>query len=343
MPDPFEALRLPAPAVEPDPTFATRLRGQLERALSLPEGVTVSDLTLESPSVPAGPHGAVRTAGGTTPVAPAAVVPYLIVDGARRAIDWYVSALGAIRRGELIVMADGRVGHAELELRGSVLYLADESPESPVAAPRPGAPSSVSLTFEVPDVDASVERALSAGAVLERPLADNPYGRNAVVRDPFGHRWIISSVPAPDPVTGGADAGSVAAGVGDPVRQGDVGYVSLWVPDAGRATAFFGHVLGWSFGPEVAGHSRQVVDRILHHGVDAGHDESTLFLCYVVDDLADAVARVRARGGSGRRSDPGAARPHRHVRRRRGDAVLLVRAADRSPWAAAGGQRDPAG
>ncbi|HEY7946600.1 MAG TPA: VOC family protein [Acidimicrobiales bacterium] len=306
MPDPFEALSLPVTDVDPDPTFAARLRARVERALSLPEGVTVSNLTVAS--APA--RATTPRAGFPVPVTPAAVVPYLIVDGARRAIDWYVDALGANRRGEVIVMPDGRVGHAELELRGSVLYLADESPESQVAAPRPGAGATVSLSVEVPDVDGSVNRALSAGAVLERPLADNPYGRNAVVRDPFGHRWIISSMnPPPGSDTAGAErnadrgaergaaSGSVEDGPIDAVRQGDIGYVSLWVPDVERAATFFATVLGWSYEAQVAGHVRQVADRLLHHGVDGGHDRSTLFLCFVVDDVAEAVARVRAAGG----------------------------------------------
>src|SRR5665213_30464 len=223
MPDPFEALRRHDGPVDPDPTFAARLRARVERALSLPEGVTVSNLTVEAV---AATDVADPSAPGAVAVTAAAVVPYLIVDGARRALDWYVSALGATRRGEPIVMADGRIGHGELELRGSVLYLADESAESQVAAPRPGGPATVSFAFEVPDVDASVDRAVAAGAVLERPLADNPYGRNAVVRDPFGHRWIISSVTtAPSPVTAGPDDRSAAGGHGERVRSGDIGYV----------------------------------------------------------------------------------------------------------------------
>ena len=295
MPDPFEALLRHDGPVDPDPTFAARLRARVERALSLPEGVTVSNLTVEAV---AATDVADPSAPGAVAVTAAAVVPYLIVDGARRALDWYVSALGATRRGEPIVMADGRIGHGELELRGSVLYLADESAESQVAAPRPGGPATVSFAFEVPDVDASVDRAVAAGAVLERPLADNPYGRNAVVRDPFGHRWIISSVTtAPSPVTAGPDDRSAAGGHGERVRSGDIGYVSLWVPDAERASTFFGKVLGWSFEPEVAGHSRQVADRELHHGVDGGHERSSLFLCFVVDDVDEAVRRVRSAGG----------------------------------------------
>ncbi len=284
MADPFEALRLPAPAVDPDPAFAARLRARLERALALPVGVTVSDLTLETPRPPA---------PGTPVTTPAAVVPYLIVADARRALDWYVSALGATRRGEVITMDDGRIGHAELELRGSVLYLADESPQSPVSAPRPGDPATVSLTFEVPDIDASVATALAQGAVLERPPADNPYGRNAVIRDPFGHRWIISAVSVP---SGAATSPSAGEGA-DRARQGDLGYVSLWVPDADRAAAFFSRVLGWSYLPHAEGQTYQVAGRALHHGVNGGHDRSTLFLCFVVDDLVGAVERVRNAGG----------------------------------------------
>ena len=295
MPDPFEALRVPDADADPDPEFAGRLRGRLERALSLPEGVTVSNLTFEP--APLHGHSGEPPRGEPVPAAPPAVVPYLIVDGARRALDWYVSALGANRRGESIVMPDGRIGHAELELRGSVLYLADESAESHVAAPPRGAGATVSFTFEVPDVDGAVNRALSAGADLERPLADNSYGRNAVIRDPFGHRWIISSLSAQgDAVL--ADPPQVASvGRAPAIRQGDIGYVSLWVPDADRAATFFAKVLGWSYEAEVAGHSRHVADRPLHHGVDGGHDRSSLLLCFVVDDVVDAVVRVRAAGG----------------------------------------------
>jgi uncharacterized glyoxalase superfamily protein PhnB len=291
MTDPFEALRRPDEAVDPDPTFAARLRSRVERALALPEGVTVSNLTIDDASVPAAPvaAGGAAPVGAPAPAMSGGVIPYLIVDQARRALDWYVSALGATARGEVITMADGRIGHAELVLRGSVLYLADESPESHVAAPRPGADATVSLTLEVPDVDGAVALALSEGADLERPAADNSYGRNAVIRDPFGHRWIISAVSDP--------AAPDESGVG-PVRQGDIGYVSLWVPDAERAAAFFSAVLGWTYRPVVEGQTHQVVDRELPHGVDGGHDRSTLFLCFVVDDMEDAVRRVGAAGGS---------------------------------------------
>jgi uncharacterized glyoxalase superfamily protein PhnB len=283
MADPFEVLRLPPTPVDPDPAFTDRLRARLERALALPEGVTVSDLTL-APNRP--------MAGTSMDTTTGALVPYLIVTDARRAVEWYVANLGATRRGEIMVMADGRVGHAELDLRGSVLYLADESTESHVAAPRPDDGATVSLTFEVPDVDGAVDRAVAAGAELERPAADNPYGRNAVLRDPFGHRWILSAVPAAAAETPAADADEPGS-----ARPGDIGYVSLWVPDEEKAAVFFSRVLGWSYAPRTQGQSHQVAGRMLNHGLHGGHDRSTLFLCFMVDDLAAAADRVRAAGG----------------------------------------------
>jgi predicted enzyme related to lactoylglutathione lyase len=274
MPDPFEVLRSPLHPVEPDPDFAARLRARVERALSLPKGVVVSETTLQS-------EPAAHAQRGLPATAAVGVTPYLIVADTRRAMDWYVEVLGARRRGEVTVMADGRVGHAELELGSSALFLADESPESHVAAPRAGADATVSLVVEMPDVDVVVNRAAEAGATVERAPADNPYGRNAVVRDPFGHRWIISTAV-------------------ELMQPGDVGYVSLWVPDAQRARDFFGSVLGWSFAPGSGPQGHQVADVTLHHGLWGAQERSTLFLCYLVDDVDAAVTRVRAAGGEAR-------------------------------------------
>jgi predicted enzyme related to lactoylglutathione lyase len=279
MPDPFESLREPVPAVDPDPDFATALRARVERALALPKGVIVSETTLPSDRRPPAPDAQAGAATGVT--------PYLIVDGARRAMEWYVEVLGARRRGEPIVMADGRIGHAELELGTDALYLADESPEGNVAAPAVDAGATVTLVVETTDVDAAFRRATDAGAAVERPPADYPYGRNAVVRDPFGHRWMISAGP---------DTG--VSGDVEEMRPGDIGYASLWVRDVERAEAFFGTVLGWTFTPGSGGNGRQVAGISPHHGLWGGHDRSTLFLCYMVDDVDEAIERVRAAGGS---------------------------------------------
>jgi predicted enzyme related to lactoylglutathione lyase len=81
------------------------------------------------------------------------------------------------------------------------------------------------------------------------------------------------------------------------LRHGDVGYVSLWVPDAERAAAFFAEVLGWRYAPAGGHASRQVEGQTLHHGLWGGIDPPTLFCCYAVDNIAAATARVEAAGG----------------------------------------------
>ena len=98
----------------------------------------------------------------TTPPRPAAL-PYLAVANARAAIAWYRDAFGASLVGEMYEMDDGRIGHAELQIGGGVLYLADEYPELGLKAPDSHA-SSVSLMLQVADTDAALERARERGA-----------------------------------------------------------------------------------------------------------------------------------------------------------------------------------
>ncbi len=121
-----------------------------------------------------------------------AITPYLAVAGARDAIDWYIEAFSAIVTREPVIMPDGRVGHAELEIGGALIMLSDEHPEIGVTAPVPGQ-ASVTLYLEVADASEAAARAAAAGASLERPVADYPYGRMGVLRDPFGHRWMVRS------------------------------------------------------------------------------------------------------------------------------------------------------
>jgi predicted enzyme related to lactoylglutathione lyase len=182
-------------------------------------------------------------------------------------------------------MPDGRIGHAELEIGGGLLMLADEHPELGVVAPSPGQGATVTLHLSVPDVDAVAARAVAAGAALERPPADHPYGRNAVLRDPFGHRWLVAS-----------EAAGSAARPGS-LRPGDIAYVSLWVPDVERAAAFFSTVLGWAYAPGSGAQGRQVEGSSPRHGLWGAQARSMLFLCFAVDDVAAAAERVRRAGG----------------------------------------------
>ena len=136
------------------------------------------------------------------------VTAYLSVNGAADAIEFYKKAFGAAERYR-IPNPDGKIGHAELMIGNSLIYLADEWPEGDFYSPATRGHTTVSFALEVDDCDAAVERAVSAGAVIERPIRDEPYGRTADVRDPFGHRWGIMKVNAdfkPEDMLPGGDA-----------------------------------------------------------------------------------------------------------------------------------------
>jgi uncharacterized protein len=84
---------------------------------------------------------------------------------------------------------------------------------------------------------------------------------------------------------------------GPGARQGDVGYASLWVPDVERAATFYASVLGWEYAPGSGPQGRQVRDVTPPLGLWGGQDRGTVFLCFVVDDVTEAVRRVRDAGG----------------------------------------------
>lgn len=81
------------------------------------------------------------------------------------------------------------------------------------------------------------------------------------------------------------------------LRQGDVGYAMLWTPDVARAAAFYHRLLGWRLSPGGSAQGRQVEGVTPPFGVWGGQERYTLFLCYAVDDVAEAIHRVRAAGG----------------------------------------------
>lgn len=121
------------------------------------------------------------------------VTPYLIVKGATRAIEFYERAFGA-REIYRMMQPDGSVGHAELQIGDSRIMLADESPDVGARSPQSIGGSPVTIHLYVPDVDATVERAVAAGAKVTRPVADQFYGdRNGGVADPFGHLWYVAT------------------------------------------------------------------------------------------------------------------------------------------------------
>jgi PhnB protein len=121
------------------------------------------------------------------------VTPYLYVDGASAAIDFYVSVLGAEERMRMPA-PDDKVGHAELQIGDSVIMLADEFPDMGVRGPKTVGGTPMSLHVYVEDADGVFERALGAGAKELQPVTDQFYGdRSGQFEDPFGHRWNVAT------------------------------------------------------------------------------------------------------------------------------------------------------
>lgn len=121
------------------------------------------------------------------------VMPYLSIDGAAAAIDFYTSVLDAKERMRMPA-PDGKVGHAELEIGDSVIMLADESPDMGNKGPRSLGGTPVAIMVYVEDVDATFARALQAGATEVQPLEDKFYGdRSGSFDDPWGHQWHIAT------------------------------------------------------------------------------------------------------------------------------------------------------
>lgn len=132
-----------------------------------------------SHSIPAGHH---------------AITPHLVIKGASEAIDFYKRAFGAE---ELCRMPfpspDGgiKLGHAELRIGDSRLFLADEFPEYGSVGPAEASP--VTIHLYVTDADEAFDRAVEAGATVSMPLADMFWGdRYGKLVDPFGHHWSIA-------------------------------------------------------------------------------------------------------------------------------------------------------
>ena len=120
------------------------------------------------------------------------VTPYIIVDGAAEAIRWYEQALGAKEKYRL-PMGD-KVGHAELLIGDSHVMLSDEWPDHDIRSPRHRGGPTATFMIYVEDVDAAFQRALDAGATIDKPVENQFYGdRSGTIVDPFGHKWTLAT------------------------------------------------------------------------------------------------------------------------------------------------------
>lgn len=307
--DPMDVLQLPVVGVAPRSAFATELRAQVVGWLG----------------------GDDDPSGATTPApAPAAIMPYLAVQGGAAAIRWYTEILGALAAlGDPIVEADGRVGHVELQIGNARFALADEYPELDFLSPASRSGPSVMLQVVVDDCDAVFAKAAAAGAEVRREPADQFYGaRTAEFRDPWGHHWLlhqpiqdVSREQMAERLSGSdfgftalEDLDVAAIDLGDrspddrpanaPVldqnrpadRVGDLGYFTVDVPDPDAAANFFGALLGWQVQPGSLEEGRHIATVAPPGGIHGGRPPGAT-LYFRVENVEAAAARVRELGG----------------------------------------------
>ena len=117
------------------------------------------------------------------------ITPHLVVNGASDALEFYKKAFNA-QIGGVHMTPDGKVMHAELKIGDSKLFLADEFPG--MGSPKTLGGSSVVLNLYVDGVDKLFDQAVSAGATVTMPLANQFWGdRYGQIKDPFGHIWAL--------------------------------------------------------------------------------------------------------------------------------------------------------
>ena len=121
------------------------------------------------------------------------VTPYLAVEDAAKAIEYYEKAFGAK---EVVRMTapDGSIGHAELEVGDSHVMLSDPFPQASTKPPKELGGTSVSVHMYVDDADAVAKQAVDAGGTVLMEVADQFWGdRFGTIQDPFGHTWSIAT------------------------------------------------------------------------------------------------------------------------------------------------------
>jgi PhnB protein len=184
--DPFERLHLladVAPPAAPDTRFVSRLRARISDALTAAGDLPVVDL----------PERSTTVTDTALPTTLPDLLPYICVSPAADAIAWYRDVFDAVETIRY-TSDDGRIGHAEMRFGNAMIMLSDPYPELDVRSPLDLGGTPFTLHLTVPAVDTVREKAVAAGATIEREPEEQAYGaRSMTLRDPFGHRWMVQT------------------------------------------------------------------------------------------------------------------------------------------------------
>jgi predicted enzyme related to lactoylglutathione lyase len=270
VPDPFEALRTAPTPIDPDPAFAARLRARVARALQLPDQGEPSMILQTSETSNQIRQGDISYLSLWVPDLERAARFYADVLGWRYPAtqDWWARVV----EGQSISLGLSQLGGTAQYMRALGVPLSETL--TPTAY----------VVLVVEDVEAAIDRVRAAGG-FAGDAKDQPYGRIAACIDDQGLAFSLQqqvTMPRP-PATG--------------VRRGDPAYVVFEVPDAAKARAFYGAVLGVRFEPGRTPESWNVPDVAPMSGISGGAARATVVPMFRVDDIAGAVERVRAAGG----------------------------------------------
>lgn len=131
----------------------------------------------------------------TTPAVPdrlGSVVASLVATPCAEAIEFYQQAFGATEVGPRMTGPDGVIAHAELDIEGTVVMVADEWPDGPTQAPTSVGGSTMALFIYSERAPELWQKAIDAGAEVVFPFEKQFYGdEGGRLRDPFGHTWGI--------------------------------------------------------------------------------------------------------------------------------------------------------
>jgi PhnB protein len=128
-----------------------------------------------------------------TSAIPVGVYPYLTVKGGKAALEFYTRAFGATEEFRTYGQDGERIMHARFRVNGGAILLSDDFPEYRGGTEAPP-PVGVTIHLEVDNADQWWDRAVSAGATIAMPLADQFWGdRYGQLKDPYGHSWSIGA------------------------------------------------------------------------------------------------------------------------------------------------------
>lgn len=118
---------------------------------------------------------------------------YITLKNCSEAIAFYKKAFGATETGRLL-MPNGKIGHAEIEIEGSLLMMADENLDWGNKSPETIGGNPMTFGLYIKDVDATFKQAVDAGATVVMPIKDEFYGdRAGQIMDPFGYKWMLAT------------------------------------------------------------------------------------------------------------------------------------------------------